>query len=117
MFGFSLREFLEVQFPCLVSRVLKIGCVSKGEPEMTKVFSAFLALALASAIAASAQTKKPRIAVGGISAESNSLYPKARTMPADPPPANREEWIELNLKASETTSGIVEAAPKVGLDV
>ena len=84
---------------------------------MTKVFSAFLALALASAIAASAQTKKPRIAVGGISAESNSLYPKARTMPADPPPANREEWIELNLKASETTSGIVEAAPKVGLDV
>ena len=38
-------------------------------------------------------------------------------MPADPQPISREEWIEVNLKASETTSGIVEAAPKVGLDV
>lgn len=85
--------------------------------EMKRIVQLVLALALASAVGASAQTKNPRIAVGGLRAESNSLYPKARIMSELPQPSDRQEWIDLNLKADEVTSGIVEAAPKVGIDV
>ncbi len=81
---------------------------------MTKLL---VVLAVASILPASAQVKKPRIAVGGLSAESNSLYPKARPMRERQRTESREQWIAENLKASTTTSGIVEGARKVGLDV
>lgn len=84
---------------------------------MKRITQLVIALALAATVVASAQTKKPRIAVGGLRAESNSLYPKARIMRELPQPSDQQEWIELNLRADEVTSGIVEAAPNVGLDV
>ena len=83
---------------------------------MNRISRLVLALALASVVAASAQTK-PRIAVGGLRAESNSLYPRAQPMRELPITMSRQEWIEVNLKANETTSGIVEAAQTVGLDI
>lgn len=59
---------------------------------------------------------RPRIAVGGLSAESNSLYPKARPM-RERSPVDRDEWIADNLKANRVASGVVEAAAKLGVDV
>ena len=84
---------------------------------MRNVFRLVLALALTSAVVASAQPKKPRIAVGGLRAESNSLYPKAQPMRELSRTISRQAWIEENLKASETTSGILAGAQEVGLDV
>ncbi len=84
---------------------------------MRKVFRLVLALAFASALVASAQTKRPRIAVGGLHAESNSLYAKARPMREQPQAASQQEWIDENLKANSITSGIVAGADTVGLDV
>ena len=84
---------------------------------MRNVFRLVLALALTSAVVASAQPKKPRIAVGGLRAESNSLYPKAQPMRELSRTISRQAWIEENLKASETTSGIPAGAQEVGLDV
>ena len=84
---------------------------------MRKFAGLVIALVVASGFTASAQMKKPRIAVGGLSAESNSLYPKARPMRESTQTESREQWIDENLKASTTTSGIVEGAGKVGLDV
>ena len=63
------------------------------------------------------QARKPRIAVGGISAESNSLYPKARPMRESRETQSREEWMAEAAKANTVASGVVEAAKKVGLDV
>ena len=84
---------------------------------MRKFGRLVVVLAIGSLLIASAQTKKPRIAVGGISAESNSLYPKARPMRERAVPENRQAWMEQNLKASTTTSGIVAGAQQVGLDL
>ncbi len=84
---------------------------------MRKFGMLVVVLAVASLLTASAQTKKPRIAVGGISAESNSLYPKARPMRERPAPESRQAWIDDNLKANTTTSGVVAGAQQVGIDV
>jgi len=84
---------------------------------MRKTFRLAVVLAVASGFAASAQVKKPRIAVGGLSAESNSLYPKARPMRERAKPTSRQDWIDENLKANTTTSGIVAGAQKVDVDV
>ena len=77
-----------------------------------------VAMVVAMAIGlACGQGQKPRIAVGGLSAESNSLYPKARPMRESRETQSREEWIAEASKASTVASGVVEAAKKVGLDV
>ncbi len=66
--------------------------------------------------AAWGQQRKPRIAVGGLVAESNSLYPRAAPM-RESPRVSREVWLETASKASTVSSGIVEAAGKLGLDI
>lgn len=63
------------------------------------------------------QQHKPRIAVGGLSAESNSLYPRAQLMREGPPVTDREAWMAEALKANSVFSGVVEASRKVGLDL
>ena len=63
---------------------------------------------------APAQTH-PRIAVGGLSAESNSLYP-AKLMMTERK-LTREEWVNDNAQASTVASGVIEASGKLGLDV
>ncbi len=73
-------------------------------------------LTLASALVTSAQDKRPRIAVGGLVAESNSLYPKARPM-RERSPVSREEWISEAAKANTVASGVVEAAKDLNIDV
>ena len=76
-----------------------------------------LNLIIAFAVSAPAQPKRLRIAVGGLSAESNSLYPKARVMRERPAPASREEWIREALKASTVASGVAEASKTLRLDL
>ena len=76
-----------------------------------------LNLILAFVVSAPSQPKRLRIAVGGLSAESNSLYPKARVMRERPAPASRQEWISKALKASTIASGVAEAAKTLGLDL
>ncbi|HUQ90696.1 MAG TPA: M81 family metallopeptidase [Bryobacteraceae bacterium] len=62
------------------------------------------------------QQHKPRIAVGGLSAESNSLYPRITPM-RESAPVSREVWLAEAAKANTVPSGIVAAAGKLGLDV
>jgi len=57
----------------------------------------------------------PRIAVGGLSAESNSLYPAK--LPMKGGKITREAWLNQNLLASTVASGVIEAAGKLGLGV
>jgi microcystin degradation protein MlrC len=64
-----------------------------------------------------AQDKKLRIAIGGISAESNSLYRKARPMRGRDPVLPAGEWIARTLKASTIASGVLSAAKDLGLEV
>lgn len=64
----------------------------------------------------SAEAQRPRIAVGGVTAESNSLYPKALVM-TERPVQTREQWLATNSKASTVASGVLSVADKLGLDV
>ncbi|MBI3695487.1 MAG: M81 family metallopeptidase [Acidobacteria bacterium] len=76
-------------------------------------------LLLLSASVLSAQTGRPRIAIGGISHESDSFNP-AKTGLADfnrRPTAPRETVLEEWLKASDTVSGYVEGARRFDLDL
>jgi len=79
----------------------------------------YLALILLSTIVASAQQRRPRIAVGGISHESNSFNP-ARTVLEDfgrrdaVPPA---EFLAAAARENTTVSGYVEGARSYGLDL
>ena len=83
---------------------------------MKKLVQLTLLLALAFATVSSAQVKRPRIAVGGLSAESNSLYPQTRPM-RERPPRDRMEWMAEAAKASSVSSGVVEAAQELGMDL
>ncbi len=74
-------------------------------------------LTLACALAASAQDKRPRIAVGGLRSESNSLYPATRPMRESPAPSDRKAWMTEALKASTVASGVVEASQDLDLDL
>lgn len=81
-------------------------------------FPVVVLLALAfSSVAVSAESRRPRIAVGGMFAESNSLYPKALPMRESAARPSREAWMEESRKASTVASGVVAAADKLGLDV
>ena len=76
---------------------------------------AFLALG---ATACLAQPQRPRIAVGGLSAESNSLYPRKLVMAErGGAPLSREQWIERQAKLHTVASGVVEASQRLGLEI
>ncbi len=75
-----------------------------------------LALIAVAVCVASAQQRRPRIAVGGLVAESNSLYPRAQKM-VESAPVTREEWLESAARQNTVASGVVEAAAKLGVDV
>ena len=69
----------------------------------------FFVLLVTSSLVTFAQVNKPRIAVGGLRAESNSLYPRAQVMRESGQSESREEWMEEASKASTVASGVVEA--------
>jgi microcystin degradation protein MlrC len=76
---------------------------------------AVVLLALALAPAAAAQPVH-RIAVGGLSAESNSFYPAANDFnvrPASP----RDAWLEESARGRGVLSGQIEAAGRLGLEL
>lgn len=77
------------------------------------------ALLLLPLLVLSAQTARPRIAIAGISHESNS-FNKAKTQLEDfqrRPDVSRERFIEEAAKASTTVSGYVEGARRFGLEL
>lgn len=68
------------------------------------------------AIPGAAQTR-PRIAVGGISAESNSFYPATNDFAIGPVPA-RDAWLAAAAARDRgVLAGQVEAAARLGLDL
>ena len=73
-------------------------------------------IAFVAAASLLAQEKSPRIAVGGLSAESNSLYPKKLKM-VEAPRVSREQWIEEAARENTVASGVVEASKRLGLDL
>ncbi|MBA3885734.1 MAG: M81 family metallopeptidase [Acidobacteria bacterium] len=75
-----------------------------------------LIVACAWSFAAPAAGQGHRIAVGGVTAESNSLYPRAQPM-REGEPQDRTAWMEASSKASTVASGIIEVARKLGLEV
>src|SRR5437016_9680102 len=84
-------------------------------PHWTKNMAPLLVLGLAGALFG--QTR-PRIAVGGLSAESNSLYPKKLPMLEAPESRlPRAQWLEYMAKSNTVASGVVEAAGRLGLDI
>lgn len=75
-----------------------------------------LAACLAVTPESSGQQRRPRIAVGGLVAESNSLYPRALKM-VESTPVSREAWMAAAAKENTVASGVVEAAGRLGIDV
>lgn len=72
-------------------------------------------LVLASGVAAQAQ--RPRVAVGGLYAESNAFYPAVVEMNRSSVPASREQWLQTSASGTSSLSGIVIAASGLGLDL
>lgn len=74
------------------------------------VLSVFVASALLHA-------QRPRLAVGGLSAESNSFYPALSEMrPRES--ASREEWMRESARARRgVPSGLIEASERLGLEL
>lgn len=81
---------------------------------LTRTLALILACACSFAEPAAGQGR--RIAVGGVTAESNSLYPRAQLM-REQEAQDRQQWIEENSRASTVASGVIEAAGKLGLEV
>lgn len=84
---------------------------------MRRVFTVVLLLGLA--IPAAGQNRRFRIAIGGLSAESNSLYPAKLMMSNDrrggaQPPA---QWLADMEKSSTVASGVIAAAKNLPLDI
>jgi microcystin degradation protein MlrC len=80
----------------------------------------FVVLALLATFSdeASAQSRRFRVAVGGLSAESNSLYPRKNLMiETDGATVSREKWLAEAAKDSDVAGGIVAAAPAAGLEI
>ena len=75
-----------------------------------------LALVLAGSAASPAEAQAPRIAVGGLTAESNSLYPRAQPMRIAEA-QTREQWMADNAKNNTVENGIIEVAGRLGIDV
>ncbi len=82
-----------------------------------RILRTVIVLALG-ATACLAQLQRPRIAVGGLSAESNSLYPRKLVM-AERGGASlsREQWIEQAARTNTVASGVVEASQRLGLEI
>lgn len=76
-----------------------------------------LVLVLGLTGAAWGQGKRPRIAIGGLRAESNSLYPRAQPMREGAAVTSREAWLAEAAKANTIASGVVAAAREEGLDI
>jgi microcystin degradation protein MlrC len=72
-------------------------------------------LVLGLAVASPAAAQRPRIAVGAVTAESNSLYPRAQPMVERT--LSREAWWDEHVRASTIASGIIEASGRLGLDI
>src|SRR5690349_9304899 len=65
-----------------------------------------------------ADARRPRIAVGGLSAESNSLYPATNPMlETEASRLPRSQWLEQTAKASTVASGVIAAAAKLDIEV
>jgi microcystin degradation protein MlrC len=65
-----------------------------------------------------ADARRPRIAVGGLSAESNSLYPATTPMvEAESSRLPRAQWFERIAKASTVASGVIAASSKLNLEI
>jgi microcystin degradation protein MlrC len=75
-----------------------------------------LAAAISSGFAAVPDPRQPRIAVAGMYAESNSLYPRSNPM-REAPPVTREAWLATSRRNSTAASGVVAAADQLGLDL
>lgn len=59
---------------------------------------------------------RPRIAVGGLRAESNSFYPALAEMrPREI--SSREEWLREGARGRSVRAGLIEAAAQLGLDL
>ena len=80
--------------------------------EVTRMF---LGLVLGLAVAVPAVAQRPRIAVGEVTAESNSLYPRAQPMVERT--LSRDAWWDEHARASTIASGIIEASGRLGLDI
>ncbi|MFN3324694.1 MAG: M81 family metallopeptidase [Bryobacteraceae bacterium] len=83
---------------------------------MKPLAALYVTLALGAVPLLWGQQNRPRIAVGGLVAESNSLYPRAVPM-RESTAASRQEWIEAVSKANTVASGVVEAAGRLGLEI
>lgn len=75
-----------------------------------------LMLACACSLAEPAAAQTRRIAVGGLTAESNSLYPRAQPM-VEEAPQDPRVWVAENAKDTTVASGVIEAAGRLGLEV
>ena len=76
-----------------------------------------IALFLVAVFGWPAEAQRPRIAVGGLSAESNSLYPRKLVMAERGGELSREEWIARQAKTNTVAAGVAEAAARLGLDI
>src|SRR4029079_4635231 len=77
-----------------------------------------LALARRLLLSHVSDTGRPRIAVGGLSAESNSLYPATNPMlEAEASRLPRAQWLGRTAKASTVASGVIAAASKLDIEV
>jgi microcystin degradation protein MlrC len=76
----------------------------------------FIVPLLFSCAAVFADASHPRIAVGGLRAESNSLYP-AKTPMVEVKRMPRTEWLEHTARASTVASGVVAASRELGMEV
>lgn len=75
-----------------------------------------LALGLVLAIAGCSQSPRPRIAVGGLSAESNTFYPELSEMRVREF-GSREEWLREGGRGRGVLRGIIETSEQVGLEL
>ena len=80
--------------------------------EVTRMF---LGLVLGLAVAVPDAAQRPRIAVGAVTAESNSLYPRAQAMVEQT--RSRNAWWDEHARDSTIASGIIEASGRLGLDI
>lgn len=78
--------------------------------------SLLLLLGLAAALAGCSQSLRPHIAVGGISAESNTFYPKLSEMRVRDF-ESREEWLREGARGRGVVRGLIETSERVGLDL
>ncbi len=60
---------------------------------------------------------RPRVAVGVMIVESNSLYPRTLKMTGPDTLPNQQQWLGETAKENTEAGGVVDAATRVGLDL